>query len=243
MPLPLRIIVTAGPSYAPLDGVRRLTNQSTGELGTLLAERFAANGHRVLCLRGESASFPSPLWGVEVVPFSTNDSLQTSLERVVARKDVHFIFHTAALCDFTVAQVTDDAGQPLTADKAPSREGSLHVTLAPAPKLIAGLRKLYPASILVGWKFEISGPREAVFAKARAQMEECLTDACVLNGRGYGPGFGVLSREGEMAHLADKPALCRFLVEWAEHLPLSGTTPRQESFHALASFMPMAPFI
>ncbi len=243
MPPPLRIIVTAGPSFAPLDGVRRLTNQSTGELGTLLAERFAAAGHRVLCLRGEGASFASPLWGVEVVRFSTNESLQSHLEKVVAREDVHFIFHAAALCDFTVGQVTDSAGEPVPADKIPSRGGALHVTLEPAPKLIASLRKLYPATIIVGWKFEITGPREKVFEKARAQIDECLTDACVMNGRGYGPGYGVISREGETAHLADKPALCRFLVEWAEHLPLSGTTPRQESFHALASFMPMAPFI
>jgi len=241
--VPLRIIVTAGPSYAPLDGVRRLTNQSTGELGTLLAERFAAHGHRVLCLRGEGASFSSPLWGVEVGSFSTNDNLKSQLERVVAREDVNFIFHTAALCDFTVAKVTDEAGDIVTADKAPSRGGALHVTLEPAPKLIAGLRKMYPATILVGWKYELSGPRDAVLAKAHAQMDECLTDACVVNGPGYGSGFGVVSRQGEMAHLADKPALCRFLVEWAEHLPLSGTTPRQESFHALASFMPMAPFI
>ncbi len=241
--MPLRIIVTAGPSYAPLDGVRRLTNQSTGELGTLLAERFAANGHRVLCLRGEGSSFPSPLWGVETGSFSTNENLRMHLERVVAREDVNFIFHTAALCDFTVAKITDEAGEPVTADKAPSRGGALHVTLEPAPKLIAGLRKMYPATILVGWKFELAGPRDAVLDKARTQMDECLTDACVVNGPGYGSGFGVVSREGEMAHLADKPALCRFLVEWAEHLPLSGTTPRQESFHALASFMPMAPFI
>jgi phosphopantothenoylcysteine decarboxylase/phosphopantothenate--cysteine ligase len=241
--VPLRIIVTAGPSYAPLDGVRRLTNQSTGELGTLLAERFAANGHRVLCLRGEGSSFPSPLWGVEVGSFSTNDNLKSQLERVVAREDVNFIFHTAALCDFTVAKVADEAGNPVTADKAPSRGGALHVTLEPAPKLIAGLRKMYPATIIVGWKLELSGPRDTVLDQARAQMDDCLSDACVVNGPGYGAGFGVVSREGEMAHLADKPALCRFLVEWAEHLPLSGTTPRQESFHALASFMPMAPFI
>ncbi len=241
--MPLRVIVTAGPSYAPLDGVRRLTNRSTGELGTLLAERFAANGHRVLCLRGEGSTFPSPLWGVEAASFSTNESLQTSLEKVVAREDVHFIFHAAALTDFTVRAITNEAGEAVTGAKATSRGGALHVTLEPAPKLIAGLRKLYPATILVGWKYELDGTRTGVLAKAHAQMEECLTDACVVNGPGYGAGFGVVSRQGEKAHLADKPALCQFLVEWAEHLPLSGLTPRQESFHALASFMPMAPFI
>ena len=241
--LPLRVIVTAGPSYASLDGVRRLTNQSTGELGTLLAERFAANDHRVLCLRGEGSTFPSPLWGVEVAPFSTNESLQAALEKVVAREDVHFIFHAAALCDYTVREIKNDAGELLTAGKVSSRGGAIHITLEPAPKLIAGLRKLYPATILVGWKYELEGTRATVLDQARKQIDDCLSDACVVNGPGYGSGYGVVSREGEKAHLVDKPALCRFLVEWAEHLPLSGTTPRQESFHALASFMPMAPFI
>jgi deoxyribose-phosphate aldolase len=32
----MRVIVTCGPSYEPIDEVRRLTNFSTGELGTLL---------------------------------------------------------------------------------------------------------------------------------------------------------------------------------------------------------------
>jgi phosphopantothenoylcysteine synthetase/decarboxylase len=241
--VPLRIVITSGPSSVPLDGVRRLTNISTGELGTLLAEKFAANGHRVLCLRGEGATFPAPHWGVEVVPFSTNESLQSHLHRIVAREDVHFVFHAAALCDFTVRSVTNDQGEPLVRDKASSREGPLRVTLDPAPKLIAGLRKLFPASILVGWKYEIDGTLLGIMEKGRAQMEECLTDACVVNGRAYGNGYGVISRAGEKAHLPDKAALSTFLVEWAEHMPLSGSVPRQESFHALASFMPMAPFI
>ena len=241
--VPLRIVITTGPSYAPLDDVRRLTNLSTGELGTLLSEKFAANGHRVLCLRGEGATFPAPHWGVEVVPFSTNDSLQAHLTRIVAREDVNFVFHVAALCDFTVRSVTNDQGEPIVLDKASSRDGALRVTLDPAPKLIAGLRKLFPASIVVGWKYEIDGTPLDVMEKGRAQMEECLTDACVINGRAYGTGFGVISRAGEKAHLPDKPALSDFLVEWAEHMPVSGATPRQESFHALASFMPLGPFV
>ncbi len=241
--MPLRIIVTAGPSYVALDGVRRLTNSSTGELGTLLAERFAANGHRVLCLRGEGSTFHAPLWGVEVAKFSTNEDLRQQLERIVAREEVQFVFHAAALADFAVREMTDETGAPLTARKISSREGIVRVTLEPVPKLILGLRKLFPASILIGWKYELEGSPHAALEKGRTQMDECLSDACVINGPGYGPGFGVVSRAGEKAHLANKPALCNFLVEWAEHLPLSGTTPRQDSFHALATFMPMAPFI
>ena len=43
-----------------LTRVRRITNQSTGELGTILAETLAASGFEVLCLRGEAATRPEP---------------------------------------------------------------------------------------------------------------------------------------------------------------------------------------
>jgi hypothetical protein len=82
-----------------------------------------------------------------------------------------------------------------------------------------------------------------VIANGRVQMEECLTDACVLNGSAYGRGFGVISRSGELAHLADKAELCRFLIDWTERQPMTITTPGQESFHPLATFAPLAPFI
>ena len=41
-------IITAGPTFEPLDEVRRLTNFSSGKLGSQLADFLAAQGHRVL---------------------------------------------------------------------------------------------------------------------------------------------------------------------------------------------------
>jgi phosphopantothenoylcysteine synthetase/decarboxylase len=49
----MNCIVTAGPTYEPLDDVRRLTNFSTGRLGTELANFLAARGHKVILLIGE----------------------------------------------------------------------------------------------------------------------------------------------------------------------------------------------
>ena len=51
----MNCIVTAGPAYEPLDDVRRLTNFSTGRLGTELANYLAARGHNVHLLLGEQA--------------------------------------------------------------------------------------------------------------------------------------------------------------------------------------------
>ena len=98
------------------------------------------------------------------------------------------------------------------------------------------MRRLFPASILTGWKYELDGTADEVMAKGRRQIDDCLTDACVLNGRAYGSGFGFLSRSGEQVHLPNKAALCRFLIDWAERTPMALAAPGQQSFHALSSF-------
>ena len=239
----MRIIVTSGPSYEPLDKVRRLGNYSTGELGTLIAESFAEAGHSVLCFRGIASTFAPPLWPVEVVPFTTNDDLALGLQRLARKEEINFIFHAAALCDFRVREIKNEAGEIIRAGKISSGDGPLQVMLEPAPKLIATLRRQFPAGIIVGWKYEVEGTSEEVRARGRKQMEECMTDACVLNGEAYGTGFGVLSRSGEQVHLPTKSELARFLVGWADAIPTANSTPRQESFHALSSFMPLGPFV
>src|ERR1700734_1032068 len=239
----MRIVITSGPSYEPLDKVRRLGNFSTGELGTLLAEGFAEAGHSVICFRGVASTFPSPLWPVEVIPFTTNDDLAAGLQALPAREDATIVLHAAALCDFRIKEITDETGEPIQGDKLSSRAGTLKLTLEPAPKLIASLRGIFPSSILVGWKYELNGTADEVLARGRKQMDDCLTDACVLNGSAYGSGFGVISRSGEQVHLPDKAALCRFLIEWAERTPTALATPGEPSFHALSSFTSLSPFI
>ena len=240
----MRIVITSGPSYEPLDKVRRLSNFSTGELGTLLAEGFAEAGHRVACFRGVASTFAPPLWPVEVIPFTTNDDLVAGLTAMPAREEVSMIFHAAALCDFRIKELTDEQGNVIHADKVPSRGGGgLKLTLEPAPKVIATLRRMFPSSIIVGWKYELDGTPASVVAKGRQQMDDCLTDACVLNGDAYGSGFGMISRAGEQTHLPDKVALCRFLLDWAERTPIAMAAPGEQSFHALSSFTSLSPFI
>jgi phosphopantothenoylcysteine synthetase/decarboxylase len=239
----MKIVITSGPSYEPLDRVRRLTNFSTGELGTLLAETFAAAGHQVIFFRGEASTFAPPLWPVEVYPFKTNDDLDSHLRRLLLKEEIAIVFHVAALCDFRVKEILDENGDAVEAHKISSRAGELKLTLEPMPKLIASLRRMFPASLLVGWKYELDGATEDVVAKGRKQMDDYLTDVSVLNGAAYGSGFGIITRSGERAHLPDKPALCQHLLDWADRMPIVLGKPRADSFHALATFMPLAPFI
>ncbi|MDQ3622451.1 MAG: phosphopantothenoylcysteine decarboxylase [Verrucomicrobiota bacterium] len=210
------IIVTCGPSYEPIDQVRRLTNSSTGELGILLASRLATRGFDVTCFKGVGATCCDRLDGATLRSFTTTEDLRAALAAVEKRDTVRAVFHAAALCDFRVKRMTAAGWAETAVAKIPSQAGELTLTLEPAAKLIAELRSLFPASRIVGWKYELSGPPESALHKAREQMRVNGTDACVLNGSAYGVGFGFCEPGEDLVHCADKPALCAFLVQWLE---------------------------
>jgi phosphopantothenate---cysteine ligase (CTP) len=205
-------VVTCGPSYEPIDRVRRLTNFSTGELGVLLAESLVRSGHPVICLKGTAATYRHPYNMVRTLTFSTNDDLQALLLRVSREEKVEAVFHTAALCDFKVASAQSPTGQKFDLAKIPSRIDSLTLTLEPARKVIRGLRPLFPNSKIIGWKYELDGNKNEAISRALKQIAENRTDACVINGAAYGSGFGYCTAAGLQRHLPDKPALCQFIV-------------------------------
>jgi len=169
-------------------------------LGTALANQLAAAGHTVRLLRSETATAVPPVAAVETVPFSSGSDLAARfLER--ATDGSIAIFHAAAVGDFSIGRTfeTNDDGESrlISSGKISTRNGSLWVELRPTPKLLMDLRDWYPQALVVGWKFEVDGTRDEVLGKARAQIDECRTDACVANGPAHGPGFTLLTRTGQ----------------------------------------------
>jgi len=84
---------------------------------------------------------------------------------------------------------------------------TLLAELVPTPKIIAELRDWHPRARIVGWKFEVDGRQADALALGERQLTECRTDACVVNGLAYCPGFGLVTGRGHCAHLPDAPAL------------------------------------
>ena len=210
----MKVIVTCGPSYEPIDEVRRLTNFSTGELGIMLANRLTRAGFEVLCFKGVGATCPLRVEGAHVVGFATNENLRDELAGIENRNEIAAVFHAAALCDYRVKNVLTSDGSEIAAAKIPSRAGELTLTLEPVPKLINELGALFPASRIVGWKYELTGTREDVLAAAERQMKEAGTEACVVNGAAFGPGYAVCEPGGEPVLSADKARLCVYLSRW-----------------------------
>lgn len=211
----MKVVVTCGPSFEPIDQARRITNFSTGRLGIALSNAFTARGWEVACLKGEQATCTDPLHAQRVLPFSTNDDLAAKLSTLAGEGGWDAVFHAAALCDFRIERVLDERGEPMASPKFSSREGRLNLVLAPATKVLPQLRKWFPQARLVGWKYELAGTRADAIAKAQAQLRECRTDACVLNGAAYGSGFAFCTPSSVEA-CADADALAAWLVCWLE---------------------------
>lgn len=215
----MHCVVTAGPTYEPLDDVRRLTNFSTGQLGTELANELTIRGHSVTLLIGEHATYCGERRAREVERFGTTADLERRL-RTAATGSVDAIFHAAAVSDFKFGKVwlRSEANEltEIKFGKISTRRGTLLAELVPTRKIIAQLRDWFPGARLIGWKFEVDGDRAAVIESARSQITECRTDACIANGPAYGSGFGLITGKTESRHLPDKLALFEALVGLVE---------------------------
>ena len=206
----MNCIVTAGPTFEPLDDVRRLTNFSTGRLGTELANFLTARGHKVTLLIGEAATYAGERKAQSVKVFSTTADLRAKLKSFSGKK-VDAIFHAAAVSDFAFGKIFAEtkAGKFAVlkaAKKISTRQGSLLVELLPTPKIIAELRGWFPKTKIIGWKFEADGRRADALRAAEKQIADCATDFCVANGPAYGKGFNLVST-GVQKHFSDSQKL------------------------------------
>ena len=206
----MNCIVTAGPTFEPLDDVRRLTNFSTGRLGTELANFLTARGHKVTLLIGESATWPGERKASSVKVFSTTADLRAKLKAFSGKK-VDAMFHAAAVSDFAFGQIftetkTGEFSALKASKKISTRQGAMLVELVPTPKIIAELRGWFPKAKIVGWKFEANGKRADALRAAEKQLTDCATDFCVANGPAYGKGFNLVSADVRK-HLGDAQKL------------------------------------
>lgn len=93
----MHVLLTAGPTYEPIDPVRFIGNHSTGKMGYALAAEFAARGWQVTLVSGptnQAISHPR----VMVVPVQTAQQMYEAAAAVAPAADV-WVF-AAAVADY-----------------------------------------------------------------------------------------------------------------------------------------------
>jgi len=178
----MKILVTAGGTEEPVDGVRRLTNVSTGATGGVLARHFADCGAEVLLLHAERA--PLGTVNVERDTFVTFADLEAALRRHLGGRDWDVIVHLAAVSDYSVASVEVDGRQVAHGDQGKIGSGrEVVIRLAPNPKLIDDLKtwSRNPSIKVVGFKLTNEVDPDVRTAQVRALLDRGTTDLVVHN--------------------------------------------------------------
>ena len=206
----MHVLLTAGPTYEPLDPVRFLGNRSTGKMGYALAEAFAETGARVTLISGP-VHLPAPASPyVRVVRVETAQQMYEAAAVVAAAADV-WVF-AAAVADYRPAAVAPEkikkAGDTLTLELV--KNVDIAATLGQQKR---------PEQFSVGFALETTNE----LAHALDKLHRKNFDLVVLNSlRDAGAGFGhdtnkvsVLDRAGQVLtfELQAKTELARRLVQ------------------------------
>lgn len=178
----MRVLMTAGGTEEPLDGVRCLTNISTGTTGGVLARFFAERGAEVLLLhaaRARLAQIP-----VARETFVTFADLGRALEHHLSAYDWDVVVHLAAVGDYALASIEVDGQRVAVGGEG--KIGSGHevvMRLAPNPKLIDSLKKWSRNQALrvVGFKFTNEPDQQKRMAQVMALLERGVADFVVHN--------------------------------------------------------------
>jgi phosphopantothenoylcysteine decarboxylase/phosphopantothenate--cysteine ligase len=164
-PKPLKgkkVLVTAGPTYEPIDTVRGITNQSSGKMGYAVAQAAIEAGAQVWLISGPTAlSTPAGATRVDV------KSAQDMHAAVMARAKASDIFiSVAAVADYHVVDAKSH--------KIKRGAGNLSIELAPNPDILATVAALKKPPFCVGFAAETENLRANAQAKRKRKKVPLL---------------------------------------------------------------------
>lgn len=179
----LRVAVTSGGTKVPIDGVRTITNTSTGSTGAALATHLAGHGHHVTLIHASGAALPAPAAGIELIPYETFGDLDAVLRATLPGGRFDAVVHLAAVSDYDIDHLEVD-GRPVPAATGGKIDsgGALSIHLKRNPKLLTTLKQLAgPQATVVGFKLTNDARPDARVAAVRKLADHDGVDLVVHN--------------------------------------------------------------
>lgn len=171
------VLITAGPTYEPIDPVRFLGNRSSGKMGFALADESARRGANVLLVTGPT-SLKAQLPGIRCIPVETAEQM---LQATLAQQpEADIIIGAAAVSDYRPEKPRK---QKIKKDR-----DALQLALVKNPDVIQAVAaKRKAGQFILGFALET----EEGEANALEKMRRKGLDAIVLNTlQDEGAGFG-----------------------------------------------------
>ena len=171
------ILVTAGPTYEPIDPVRFIGNHSSGKMGAAICEEFARRGAKVdLVIGPSSLKIDNP--GITVHKVQTAEQMFQQCIHLFSKTDVAVM--SAAVADYTPVSKAPE--------KIKKSEDSFRIELTKTKDILKSLGELkHNGQLLVGFALETNNEKENALQKLKNKN----ADLIVLNSlNDAGAGFG-----------------------------------------------------
>lgn len=198
------VLITSGGTIEPIDGVRGITNFSSGKLGAIIADTLKDS--KVFLIKGSKSALPQNLSkNITVIETRNTQSVQDAIESVMNNNKVDYFIHAMAISDYTVDKVVsvdeiidslnehltyskDDIIQLLKNPPAITNRNKVSSTivqpliyLKQTPKIIATIKKKWPDVKLIGFKLLNSVPKEELISVAQASLAKTNSQYIVAN--------------------------------------------------------------
>ncbi len=171
------VLITAGPTYEPIDPVRFIGNRSSGKMGFALAQAAKEAGAEVTLVAGP-VHLPTPS-GVRRVDVETAQQMHEAVMRVVAGSDI--FISCAAVSDFRPRSMESEKIKKTTHDR-------LTLELEPTADIVSAVTsEQNQQTFVVGFAAET----RHVADYARDKLMRKNLDMIAANQVGEGLGFAV----------------------------------------------------
>ncbi|MEO5892895.1 MAG: bifunctional phosphopantothenoylcysteine decarboxylase/phosphopantothenate--cysteine ligase CoaBC [Ferruginibacter sp.] len=172
-----KALVSAGPTYEPLDPVRFIGNHSSGKMGIAIAEELASRGAMVNLVLGPSQLTPQHK-NITVAAVETAADMYRECTRLFDTSDLAIM--SAAVADYRPATIAKD--------KIKKAGDNMVVELVKTIDILQSMgERKKPGQVLVGFALETADER----ANAQDKLRKKNADIIVLNSlNDSGAGFG-----------------------------------------------------
>jgi len=99
------ILITSGGTRETIDAVRFVSNISTGQTGSVLADQMIREGSSVIFLHGSMSKTPDLV--CETIPYTSSQDLEESLKEQLSTHHYDAVIHLAAVSDYLPAQLSN----------------------------------------------------------------------------------------------------------------------------------------
>jgi phosphopantothenoylcysteine decarboxylase/phosphopantothenate--cysteine ligase len=193
-----RALVTAGPTFEPLDPVRFLGNHSTGKMGIAIAEALSKEGASVTLVLGPTDLKPDNEH-IKVVSVTTAQEMYAACSKLFPETDIAVL----------AAAVADYRPKVFSETKIKKQGTDLTLELAKTVDIAASLGSIKSQNqLLIGFALETNNEAQNALLK----LEKKNLDFIVLNSmQDQGAGFGhdtnkvtIIHRNGRQAEFPMK---------------------------------------